>query len=69
MLEDYWYIACRSNNLRRKPLALTIMGQHLALFRSEAGTVAALQDRCAHRNAPLSQGKVCEESLQCPYHG
>jgi phenylpropionate dioxygenase-like ring-hydroxylating dioxygenase large terminal subunit len=69
MLEDYWYIACRSKNLRRRPLALTIMGQHLALFRGQAGEVAALQDRCAHRNAPLSQGRICEDSLQCPYHG
>jgi phenylpropionate dioxygenase-like ring-hydroxylating dioxygenase large terminal subunit len=69
MLEDYWYIACRSGELRRTPLSLLIMGRHLVLFRTEAGEVAALDDRCAHRNAPLSQGKVCRDTLQCPYHG
>jgi len=69
MLEDYWYIACRSKDLRRTPVSRTIMGRHLVLFRTAAGEVAALKDRCAHRNAPLSLGKVCENTLQCPYHG
>jgi phenylpropionate dioxygenase-like ring-hydroxylating dioxygenase large terminal subunit len=45
------------------------MGRHLVLFRTEAGEAAALKDRCAHRNAPLSKGKVCQNTLQCPYHG
>ena len=69
MLEDYWYLACRSKELRGAPLSRTTMGRHLVLFRTETGDVAALEDRCAHRNAPLSQGKVCEDSLRCPYHG
>ena len=69
MLEDYWYIACRSRDLRTSPLGLVIMGRHLVLFRTKSGEVAALEDRCAHRNAPLSQGKVCQNTLQCPYHG
>ncbi len=45
------------------------MGRHLVLFRTAAGEVAALDDRCAHRNAPLSQGTVCRNALRCPYHG
>jgi len=69
MLEGYWYIACRSKDLRRTPLSRTIMGQHLVLFRTAAGELAALKDSCAHRNAPLSRGKICHNTLQCPYHG
>ena len=34
------------------------------------GKVAALEDRCAHRFAPLSMGKIVGgDRVQCPYHG
>jgi phenylpropionate dioxygenase-like ring-hydroxylating dioxygenase large terminal subunit len=39
------------------------------LFRSDCGSVAVLPDRCPHRHAPLSAGRVCNGQIQCPYHG
>ena len=69
MLEDYWYIACESKELTGKPQKKQIMGQHVVLYRIADGKPAALEDRCAHRNSPLSDGKVCGDNLQCPYHG
>ena len=69
MLTDYWYIACCCRELGRRPLGIRLLGKDIVLFRTTAGTVVALEDRCAHRNAPLSAGKVCGESIQCPYHG
>jgi phenylpropionate dioxygenase-like ring-hydroxylating dioxygenase large terminal subunit len=39
------------------------------LFRDNAGTPAALEDRCAHRNTPLSIGTVKQGRLHCAYHG
>jgi len=69
MLEGYWYIACRSKELRKKPLSRQLFGLHLVFFRDDSGHVKALEDRCRHRNAPLSKGKVCENTIQCPYHG
>ena len=45
------------------------MGQNIVLYRTTDGTSVALEDRCAHRNSPLSDGKVCGDHLQCPYHG
>ena len=69
MLTDYWYIACRSASIRRHPLAVQILSHNLVLFRTEDGSPAALEDRCAHRGMPLAGGRVCRDSLQCPYHG
>jgi phenylpropionate dioxygenase-like ring-hydroxylating dioxygenase large terminal subunit len=39
------------------------------LFRDGAGRPAALVDRCPHRNAPLSAGRVAGGLLACGYHG
>jgi len=69
-LPQYWYVACLSDDLRgKRPLARTVVGVRMALFRDEDGRPAALVDRCPHRNAPLSIGKLCDGQLQCAYHG
>lgn len=69
-LKDFWYVACLSRELGSgKPLARTIFSRPLVLFRGKEGGPVALRDRCLHRAAPLSGGKVQNGCLQCPYHG
>lgn len=41
----------------------------MLLYRSEAGDLVALRDRCPHRFAPLSRGKLLGDVVQCGYHG
>lgn len=69
MLRGHWYIACRSKQLAEEPLARTILGEPLALFRDADGNAAALADRCPHRNLALSRGVVTADGLRCAYHG
>lgn len=64
-----WYVACPSSDLKDKPLARTLLGTPMVLFRGPEGKAGALLDRCAHRNAPLSVGKVVDRRLECLYHG
>jgi phenylpropionate dioxygenase-like ring-hydroxylating dioxygenase large terminal subunit len=64
-----WYVACESAELRAAPLSRTILGLPLVLFRDASGGAAALVDRCAHRNVPLSGGRVVAGRVECPYHG
>jgi phenylpropionate dioxygenase-like ring-hydroxylating dioxygenase large terminal subunit len=68
-MTDYWYVACRSKKLKRKPIKVTVLGIPMVLFRTDAGEVGALLDRCPHRNVPLSEGEVAGSCLRCPYHG
>lgn len=68
-LASSWQMAALSREVGRKPLARTVAGAPLALFRDEAGRIGALIDRCPHRNYPLSEGRVVEGAIQCPYHG
>jgi phenylpropionate dioxygenase-like ring-hydroxylating dioxygenase large terminal subunit len=47
-----------------------LLGTPFVLFRGEGGKPAALLDRCPHRNAPLSLGRVVPGGrLECRYHG
>jgi phenylpropionate dioxygenase-like ring-hydroxylating dioxygenase large terminal subunit len=69
-LADQWFIACASAALSsQKPLAIQIQGVRMVLFRDRDGRPAALEDRCPHRNVPLSAGRVLQGQLQCAYHG
>lgn len=71
-LRNAWYIAAWANELEPgKLLARTLLDEPLVFFRDAAGQPHALIDRCPHRFAPLSMGKLCDggTSLQCQYHG
>lgn len=68
-LTRHWLLACRSSDLKHKPIARTVLDTHLVLFRSQSGHATALLDRCPHRNAPLSCGWIADGRVICPYHG
>jgi len=68
-LRNAWYIAAWADELKTAPLARRICNEPLVLFRGRDGAVAALDDRCCHRAAPLSRGTLVEEGIQCGYHG
>lgn len=66
-----WYVAAAAHELQvgKQPFRRTLLGEALVLYRLPDGTPVALQDRCPHRWAPLSLGKLIGDRLQCIYHG
>jgi nitrite reductase (NADH) small subunit len=42
---------------------------NIAVFRTAADAVFALEDKCPHKGGPLSQGIVSGHSVTCPLHG
>ncbi|MBA4342786.1 MAG: (2Fe-2S)-binding protein [Methylibium sp.] len=67
-LASGWHPLAYEAELGSRPLARSLMGVPIVLFRSGA-EAAALLDRCPHRNVPLSCGKVREGRIHCAYHG
>jgi renierapurpurin 18,18'-hydroxylase len=66
---NFWYPVAVSGSVRRKKtFAATFAGERIALYRGESGTAYALEDRCAHRQVPLSMGVVEGDTLRCCYH-
>ncbi len=64
-----WWVAATSEEVGRKPLGRWLLDRPVVLYRTEAGKVAALDDRCLHRWAPLSTGYLEGDELVCGYHG
>ncbi|NVO05006.1 MAG: aromatic ring-hydroxylating dioxygenase subunit alpha [Rhodoferax sp.] len=67
--KNAWYVACTPNEIDEKPLGRKICGESIAFYRGEGNVVAAVEDFCPHRGAPLSLGFVSEGKLVCGYHG
>lgn len=67
--KNTWYVACTSDEVQEKPFGRRICNELMVFFRDAAGEVAALEDFCPHRGAPLSLGFVKEGRLVCGYHG
>jgi nitrite reductase/ring-hydroxylating ferredoxin subunit len=68
-LRHCWQPVARVEDLEDGPQRAVLLGEALAVFLTENGEAAVVADRCAHRGASLSMGKVCGGSIQCPYHG
>ncbi|WP_054130390.1 aromatic ring-hydroxylating dioxygenase subunit alpha [Novosphingobium sp. AAP1] len=64
-----WWVAAHGSEVTDKPILRWILEMPVALYRSEAGVVSALHNRCPHRWAPLHLGHVEGADLVCPYHG
>ncbi len=67
--KNTWYVAATSDELVDKPLARQICGEKIAFYRDSEGRVAAVEDFCPHRGAPLSLGFIENGQLVCGYHG
>ena len=67
--KNTWYVACTPDEIDSKPLGRKICGEAIVFYRGPEGIVAALEDFCPHRGAPLSLGTVVEGKLICGYHG
>ena len=70
-VKNSWYVAAYSDEIDpHRPVARTVIGEPVVLFRTADGKVAGLEDRCAHRRMPLSLGRITAEGrLVCAYHG
>ena len=71
-LKNAWTVAGLASELPPgQLLARQLLNEHVVLWRSADGQPHALIDRCPHRFAPLSMGRITADgnAVQCPYHG
>ena len=66
---DAWYVAALSTEVGSTPLARTVLGQRVVLYRTSTGEAIALTDRCVHAPVALSAGRVEGDEIVAPYSG
>lgn len=64
-----WFAVARSAAVRARPLRVEVLGTPLVLVRGPQGVPWVFEDRCPHRGAALSRGRLTAAGLACPYHG
>ena len=64
-----WHPVAQSSEVVSAPLPVQLLEQPVVLWRNAEGEVQAFVDRCPHRGARLSMGRVENGNLECPYHG
>ena len=64
-----WHPVAQSSEVVSAPFSVLLLEQPLVLWRNTEGLVQSFVDRCPHRGARLSMGRVENGHLECPYHG
>jgi len=69
-IQNCWYVAAWSNDIAPNQLfAISIIGKPVVLYRGTDSSLIALENRCCHRAAPLSLGRIEGNDVRCMYHG
>ena len=64
-----WYVAATSDEVGHDLLGRRLLDRSVVFYRLRSGAVVALEDRCAHRGFPLSEGRLDGDDVVCGYHG
>ena len=69
-LKNCWYMGGWDHEVMDgKLLERRILDQPIVFYRGESGQIVALDNRCCHRGAKLSQGRIEGDCVRCMYHG
>jgi phenylpropionate dioxygenase-like ring-hydroxylating dioxygenase large terminal subunit len=70
--KEAWYPIHYVEDLdKSKPTPFILLGRNLVIWwEKTAESWRVFEDKCPHRLAPLSEGRIAEDGLlECPYHG
>jgi nitrite reductase (NADH) small subunit len=69
MTMEHWIDICGLDDIPRLGARrVMVSGIPVAIFRTSADKLFAIEDRCPHKGGPLSQGIVHGNAVACPLH-
>lgn len=70
MIYNQWYVVLDSKELKgNKPLKIKRFNEDLVIWRNDQKEISCIEDKCCHRGASLSCGKIVDGKMECPFHG
>lgn len=70
--KEAWYPVHYVQDLdKSKPTPFTLLGRDIVIWWDKnTSSWSVFEDKCPHRLAPLSEGRIAQDGLlECPYHG
>ena len=67
--ENKWIDVCKVSDI--PPLGSRVLerdGVNIAIMRAEGDEIFAIEDKCPHKQGPLSQGIIHGKQVTCPLH-
>nr|WP_234430837.1 Rieske (2Fe-2S) protein [Streptomyces sp. NRRL F-4489] len=70
LLADRWYDLGRVEDFPVGQAVRRELGEvPVLVVRRSGGRIHVLADRCSHQSGPLSEGKITDGCVECPWHG
>ena len=70
VIKKQWYAVLEAKELKKnKLIGVTRLSEKLVFWRDENNEIACIFDKCCHRGASLSAGKIINNHVECPFHG
>ena len=69
LFRRFWFPVIPIALLQDGPKPFTLLEEKLVIWLDKNKQPVAMADRCCHRSAQLSRGKIVEGHIQCAYHG
>ncbi|MGI9544747.1 MAG: Rieske 2Fe-2S domain-containing protein [Cyclobacteriaceae bacterium] len=67
--DDAYVKVCRTDDIQNNQAKLfNYQDQSIAIFKYD-GKVSAVANACKHQNGPLSEGRIIDGCITCPWHG
>ncbi len=66
---NHWHPLILSKKLGKKPIPISILSEEVVAFRDKYNQAHVFKNQCPHRRMRLSEGKILEDGIVCPYHG
>ena len=63
-----WHPVAYAHEVTNAPVAATLLGEAVVVWRTSDGRAHAMRDLCIHRGTALSLGWIADDCLVCPYH-
>lgn len=65
-----WYAIIHVDEIPKlKPLSIKRLNHDLVVWKTNNNDIVIMDDKCPHRSAKLSLGKICNNKIICPFHG
>jgi len=64
-----FYILCKTNEVEEEGLKQFVLKETEILVIKHMGQIYCFQARCTHAGAPLVEGELMDNVLQCSWHG